>query len=80
MPPNREGIDLAIEIQEGREPPYGPLYPLSQAELEALREYLQDSLGKGIIRPSKSPVGAPILFALKKNGGLRLYVDYRGLN
>ena len=27
--PNREGIDLAIDIQEGQEPPYGPLYPLS---------------------------------------------------
>ena len=29
LAPNREGIDLAIKLQEGQEPPYGPLYPLS---------------------------------------------------
>src|ERR1700738_3984975 len=38
-------------------------------------------LKTGKIRPSKSPAGSPILFVLKPNGrGLRLYVDYRGLN
>ena len=35
---------------------------------------------KGFIRESKSPVSIPILFTLKKDGGLRLYVNYRGLN
>ena len=38
------------------------------------------ALVKGWIRPSESSAGAPILFMLKKDGGLRLYVDYRGLN
>jgi transposase InsO family protein len=80
LAPNREGVDLAIDIQEGKEPPYGPLYPLSQKELEALREYLQENLDKGFIRLSKSPAGAPILFVPKKDGSLRLCVDYRGLN
>jgi hypothetical protein len=80
LAPNREGIDLAIEIQDGQEPPYGPLYPLSQAELEVLRQYLQENLEKGFIRPSKSSAASPILFVPKKDGGLRLCVDYRGLN
>jgi hypothetical protein len=39
-----------------------------------------DNIKKGRIRPLKSPAGAPILFVPKKDGGLRLCVDYRGLN
>lgn len=45
-----------------------------------MREYLHTNLSKGYIRPSRSPAGAPILFAKKKDGTLRLCVDYRGLN
>ena len=41
---------------------------------------MDDNLCKGFIRPSNSPAGAPILFAKKKDGSLRLCVDYRGLN
>lgn len=80
LAPHREGIDLAIDLQDGKQPPYGPLYPLSPAELEVLREYIQENLDKGFIRHSKSPAGAPVLFVPKKDGGLRLCVDYRGLN
>jgi hypothetical protein len=79
LAPHRD-IDLAIELQPGKEPPYGPIYPLSPRELETLREWLEDSLRKGFIRESKSPAGAPILFAPKKDGGLRMCTDYRGLN
>ena len=68
----------AIEI-EG-EALYGPLYNLSQIELRVLREYLDDVLEKGRIRPSLSPAGAPIIFVEKKDGGLRLYVNYYDLN
>ena len=71
---------MAIELQEGKEPPFGPLYPLSQKELEALYQYVEENLEKGFIRPSKSPAGALILFVLKKDGSLCLCVDYRGLN
>jgi hypothetical protein len=45
-----------------------------------LKEYLDDLLKKKRIKPSKNPVGAPILFVLKKDGSLRLYIDYRRLN
>ena len=48
--------------------------------MEILREYLKNALAKGWIRPSKSPSGAPILFVPKKDGSMRLCVDYRGLN
>jgi hypothetical protein len=64
----------------GQEPPYGPVYNLSESELATLREYLQTSEAKGWIQRSVSPAGAPILFVQKKDGSLRLCVDYRGLN
>jgi hypothetical protein len=73
-------IDLAIDLQPGKEPLYGPIYPLSQTELAALQEFLEENLAKGFIQESKSLVGAPILFAPKKDSSLRLCVDYRGLN
>ena len=73
-------IDLTIELRLGTEPPYRPIYPLSPWELAALKEFLKENLAKGFIRESKSPVGTPILFAPKKDGSLRLCIDYRGLN
>ena len=79
LPQNRD-TDHAIEIEEGKQPPYGPLYNLSPRELRILREYLKEALNKGWIRYSNSPAGAPILFVPKKDGSLRLCVDYRALN
>jgi hypothetical protein len=72
--------DLAINVAEGEVPPYQPLYGLSEAELVVLRKYLAEFMQRGWIRRSKSPAGAPILFAKKKDGSLRLCVDYQGLN
>lgn len=72
--------DLVITLQEGTMLPHQPLYSLSKAELALLREYLDEYLARGWIRHSKSPAGAPILFAKKKDGSMRLCVDYRGLN
>ena len=51
-----------------------------EKELDALQEYLSKITYRGWIRRSVSEVGAPILFVPKKDGGLRLCVDYRGLN
>lgn len=73
-------FDLAIELEDGKQPPYSPMYNLSENELVVLREYLRKYLERGWIRHSRSPAGAPILFAKKKDGSLRLCVDYRALN
>ena len=72
--------DHAIDLVDGKQPPYGPIYSLSETELTVLRAYLDAHLANGFIRPSTSPAGAPILFVPKANGTLRLCVDYRGLN
>ena len=53
---------------------------MSQTKLAALRDFLEENLRKGFIRESKSLAGALILFAPKKDSGLWLCVDYRGLN
>ena len=45
-----------------------------------MKEYIDEMLGKGFIRPSKSPYAAPVLIVKKPEGGLRVYVDYRALN
>ena len=68
------------EINTIRDPPSMPLYPLSEVQLAVLRAYIDEGLKSGRIRPSRSPAGAPVLFVPKKDGGLRLCVDYRGLN
>jgi hypothetical protein len=56
------------------------MYRLSQVELEECIKQITLFLEKGWIQPSKSPYGAPVLFALKPGGGLRMCIDYRQLN
>jgi hypothetical protein len=73
-------FDYEINIKEGEEPKFMPIYPLSQKELVTLQEYIKENLNKGNIRKSKSSAGYPILFIPKKEGELRIYVDYRQLN
>ena len=73
-------IRHTIPLEGGMSVSFGPIYPLSAEELRVLREYLEKYLARGWIRKSESPAGAPILFVPKKDGGLRLCVDYRALN
>ena len=75
--PEHTGInDHAIELVDGQQPPYGPIYSLGPVELETLKAYIKTNLANGFIRPSKSSAGAPILFDQKSDGFLQLYVDY----
>ena len=53
---------------------------MARVELKELKLQLQEFLEKGFIRPSVSPWGAPVHFFKKKDGTLRLCVDYRQLN
>jgi len=78
--PAHRPYDLKIQTEEEATPPLGPIYSLSALELQTLREFLDENLRTGIIRPSQSSKGAPVLFVRKKNRALRLCVDYRGLN
>ncbi|SPC64844.1 uncharacterized protein UHOD_12122 [Ustilago sp. UG-2017b] len=52
----------------------------TEHELKTLWGYLEENLAKGFVSPSNSPAASPILFVKKKDGSLRLCVDYRGLN
>jgi len=56
------------------------MYSLSQTEVQALHEFLNENLRIGFIHPSKAGHGAPILFVKKKDGSLCLCVNFRGLN
>ncbi|MBW0571535.1 hypothetical protein O181_111250 [Austropuccinia psidii MF-1] len=71
--------DHHIEL-EWSLPPVGVIYYLSNQESDTLRAYISENVEKGFIRPSSSSTGAPVLFVKKKDGGLRLGVDYRKLN
>ena len=77
--PRRE-VDHKIEVKPGTETPSKAPYRLSQKELEELKSQLDELLTEGYIRQSKSPYSASILFVDKKDGKLRLCVDYRALN
>jgi hypothetical protein len=79
--PDHKPYGHAIDLKEGEQPPWGPMYPLNETELQALRDYLKQMLELGKICASKSPAAAPIIFVPKAHGGgLRLCVDYRSLN
>jgi hypothetical protein len=79
MPPDRD-IEFIIELIPGTAPIAQRAYRMNPQELEELKRKLADMLNKGLIRPSASPWGSPVLFVDKRDGTIRLYVDYRKLN
>ena len=80
LPPERSGGDFKIELKDGSKPAKRGLYRMSQAELEETKTQVEKLLDMGFVRPSVSPWAAPVLFASKKDGGLRFCIDYRALN
>jgi hypothetical protein len=72
--------DLKIELEDSAQLPFGLIYSLSQLELAALCKFLDENLKSGFIWSSMSTHGAPVLFVKKKDGPLRLCVDFHSLN
>jgi len=79
LPPHRE-IEFGIDLVEGATPQSKAPYRMAPAELAELKKQLQELMDTGFIRPSVSPWGAPVLFVKKKDGSLRMCIDYRMLN
>ena len=79
LPPSRE-IDFVIDLLPDTRPIARAPYRMAPAEMRELRDQIEQLLGQGFIRRSTSPWGAPVLFVKKRDGSLRLCVDYRELN
>ncbi|NBK90373.1 RNA-directed DNA polymerase, partial [Listeria monocytogenes] len=79
LPPERE-IEFCIDLEPGTKPISKAPYRMAPIELQELKIQLQELLDIGFIRPSTSPWGAPVLFVKKKDGSMRLCIDYRELN
>lgn len=75
---HNERYEFHVPLKDpSKDPPRKKLYPLTEEELVDLKAQIEKFLETGRIVPSSSPYGAPILFAKKKGGGLRMCIDYR---
>jgi hypothetical protein len=72
--------DHKIDLIDGASPTFHPIFNLNVTQLQTLKEYITEMERKGYIRESTSSAGYPVMFVPKKNGKLRLVVDYRRLN
>ena len=79
LPPRRP-VEFAIELIPGTAPTSKAPYCMTPKQLDELKVQLQELLDRGFIRPSVSPWGSPVLFVKKKDGTMRLCIDYRQLN
>ncbi|WVZ68334.1 hypothetical protein U9M48_017290 [Paspalum notatum var. saurae] len=76
MPPERD-IEFSIELVPGTAPIYKKAYRISGVELLEVKKQIDELLEKGFIRKSTSPWTSPVLLTEKKDGTLRICVDYR---
>ena len=79
LPPERN-VYHTIPLKNNDPPPPRKSYRLSKPEIAELNTQVAYLLQKGYIQPSSSPYGHPVLFVKKKNGNLRMCIDYRSLN
>ena len=76
LPPAME-VDFTIELVPGIAPISKAPYRMAPSELYEMKKQIHDLLDKGFIKPTVSPWGAPVLFVKKKDGTLRMYIDYK---
>ena len=79
LPPERN-VYHTIPLKDNDPPPPRKSYRLNRPEVAELNSQVSSLLAKGYIQPSSSPYGHPVLFVKKKNGNLRMCIDYRSLN
>ncbi|KAJ9531217.1 hypothetical protein QJQ45_006653 [Haematococcus lacustris] len=79
LPPDR-GVGHTIRMESDAPPPYKRPYKLSPREEAEVKRQVSELQARGLIEPSGSPYGAPVLFVEKKDGSLRMCIDYRALN
>ncbi|KAL8103666.1 hypothetical protein AgCh_028023 [Apium graveolens] len=79
LPSDRE-IEFMIDLAPGTEPVSKAPYRMAPVEMKELAMHLQKLLYKGVIRPSISPMRAPVLFVKKNDGIMRWFIDYHELN
>ncbi|CAA0825701.1 Uncharacterized mitochondrial protein AtMg00860, partial [Striga hermonthica] len=78
-PPDRQ-VEFTIDLVPGAGPVSKAPYRMTPKELQELKAQIQELLRLDFIRPSVSPWGAPVLFVKKKDGSMRMCIDYRELN
>ena len=76
----RDDMPEVIPIEPGHKTPNMPLYRYSPAQDTEIRRQVKELLEQGLIEPSTSPYGAPVLLVPKPDGSWRMCVDYRALN
>ncbi|GJU67583.1 putative reverse transcriptase domain-containing protein [Tanacetum coccineum] len=79
LPPTRQ-VEFQINLIPGAAPVARAPYRLAPSEMKELSDQLQELFDKGIIRPSSSPSGAPVLFFKKKDGSFQMCINYQELN
>ena len=80
LPPSRGEHDFSIELKPGAKPPCWPVRRTTPIENEELKKQIAALTASGFIVPARTSYGAPVTFARKKTGELRMCIDYRGLN
>ena len=78
-PPDHD-IEFIVELLTGTTPISKTPYRMPANELEELKKQIRELQDKGFVRPSSSTWGSPVLFVKKKDGSMRMCVDYRSLN
>ena len=75
-----QDYNIKIELESRKMPNFGPLYSMSQEELQVLQQYLDKHLAKEFIQSSHSSFMSSMLFMKKSDEELQFCIDYQALN